>query len=488
MTHADGSQPLDRDEQLRRTVLETAAEMTELPHPCGSLTITTVARDAGIAASTILDQVPMGESSSTPVDEFRRLVHLEVLDRIAPSPTETIRARAVSGLLAREPIAELASELMAIVVDSFLADPGARFLIGVEPHARIDPEVADAADRAWRRVVTPAIDPILLSAASQGYALPGFGPDGEAGATGDGVARLEDAMIMTAVVAYLASHCLFDQTLPDDGTGLARTFFQAWLDCLLAAGPDLTPATPSVSGAQISPPAHGVDARVGGEGPLGRAVASSDTLARAVAVGADRVLSWTEDEPVLPSATSICRRLGIGASTFQRLFGSAAEFRQVFLEWHLSQPFDELRTDTVELYDTGISDEIDRKWVENWALDMLEAVMSLMPELQPEVVYIPWHEQPPVARALMHEFQSSIGHHLALATPLLAELVPDDGSLGAAVRGAVSRIVITDYASGMLPKVRARRIWQCGDGRAAEARVLFPVLAGMDLLDQIFGW
>ena len=68
---------------------------------------------------------------------------------------------------------------------------------------------------------------------------------------------------------------------------------------------------------------------------------TSQLLNQAIDAAADLVLEQPIGLPPLPSSTSLCRTLGVGASTFHRLFGNTAQFHTEFLDWNNASAYDD---------------------------------------------------------------------------------------------------------------------------------------------------
>ena len=76
-------------------------------------------------------------------------------------------------------------------------------------------------------------------------------------------------------------------------------------------------------------------------------------LDRALEAAADLVLTTTPPLPALPSSSAICADLGIGASTFYRIFDSVSAYREELMQRLLRAPYRSAEQPFLEALDTA---------------------------------------------------------------------------------------------------------------------------------------
>lgn len=463
----------DQDRLIKERFFVAAREQMEVPDPCGILTIAAVADASGIAASTILDQLPE-RADTTPVRQYQRLVFIELLDRLASAPMEELRRWAITGLSRGEPLAAVAPSLVEMAVAGFVDDPSARYLMAAKARMDADGGIADAVTAAWDRFAVPVADLLELVAAAHGLVLgPGLSSE-----------HLDDVVALTAVTAYLWRHSYPKEALDHEPESAVGMLF---MDLFY---PMLVPAQGGRDDSAGVRVALDRDSCRTGTRRVGR---QATTVERAVSAGADLMMTLEDDEPVLPSGSSLCRRLGIGASTFQRLFGSADNFRREFVLWCHADEFPDMRESVANLFVYGGESTISVDWLVDWGVDFMGRFLSSVPENPPELVFFPWHDHPVVAGCLASEYLDAQQFFLPLANSLLqmvdSEVVAaacgmkpvDGGALEALSCRLVNRVLAVNIAGGFLPDLRANRSWPLGwDGTdraaaAARGRELLPV-------------
>ena len=87
---------------------------------------------------------------------------------------------------------------------------------------------------------------------------------------------------------------------------------------------------------------------------------SRSVLDRALDAAVEVVLEEAPPLPVMPSSSALCAELGIGVSTFYRLFGSVDEYRDSLVDEILSAPYDFVEPELMaELNGLGDADPAD---------------------------------------------------------------------------------------------------------------------------------
>ncbi len=137
----------------------------------------------------------------------------------------------------------------------------------------------------------------------------------------------------------------------------------------------------------------------------------SRTLRRAVTAGADLVLEAPVALPPLPSSSSLCRALGVGASTFHRLFGNTEGFHQAFLEQYWSLRYDH---DSSQMTEATAAD-VDRLPDIEDDFGFLAATIfaalywgDLSEPTIPEAVLYPWLDNPVVSAAVVENTTKAV--------------------------------------------------------------------------------
>lgn len=312
----------DRDSALRERLLQSALEGSGPPDPFAHIPMLTIAGHLGEAESSLLYQVDTSDGSD-PLSAFRALAYVRTIERFRSSVGVGARGRVVESLVRGDALPEVLAQFFAALSEQFESDPSTRYLLGVVARFASVAGLEEAARQAWLELSSEVNDVVALVVAAHGQTL------------------LLDRAHMDELVAVsitggwvqenLVSKLDYERPVVDGGCfGASGLLFWAGLRAHL------------VPYSKESQTDLGEDlmSKKLGKGP-GRTDRRTELGLRALDAAVDLLLEGPATLPLSRSITQLCRAVGIGASTFYRLFADVEEFRQALVLFHINSEFND---------------------------------------------------------------------------------------------------------------------------------------------------
>lgn len=152
---------LERD--LRRAILDAAAERATVPDPAASISLEGIASQMQRPLSSVLYQ--FGDADGEAAAVFRRRAYVRATERFETEIAPTTHRQIIDSLRVNTSLGQDVAAIADAILEQLLNDPATRLLFAAQARIATHPELESTADRLWFTLSTNAIKAIELVAA-----------------------------------------------------------------------------------------------------------------------------------------------------------------------------------------------------------------------------------------------------------------------------------------------------------------------------------